>query len=279
VPAEIMRSYLTETHDHNHDLLPAIVAHDADELEELAAWRKFITNGKAHKRDFEQKALRGDIGDLIQSAIESRDKQNILSAFHKAQERIEARVKAIQATRLDFENDFDELLKRARAEKMGRVQWATAMRSIIRRYGQRAYVDGLMAGGVEDDPDEDDQITINELHNQNSAYVTELGNVLYRGDGISDAQADIKAGMWFNKSINPYFQEGLLSANGNALYEWYRKNGKDSCASCIRLEGQRHRLKDWHKNGLLPKSSRLDCKGFDCECQFVPAKGRQRGNY
>lgn len=279
-PAEIMRSYLTETppHDHNHDLLPAIVSHDADELEELAAWRKFVTNGKSSKRPFEQKALRGDIGDLIQSAIESHDKQAILSAFHQAQERIEARVKAIQATRLDFENDFDELLKRARAEKMGRVQWASAMRSIIRRYGQRAYVDGLRDGGVEDDPSEDDLVKINELASDNSKYVSELGNVLYKEDGISDAVADIKATLWSNKTLIPFYQAGLESSAINSMFEWVEGDTVKKCSTCVRLNGQRHRLKGW-KAHYLPQGSNLECEGWQCSCRLVKVKGRERGNY
>jgi hypothetical protein len=268
-----------KAHDHNHDYLPPLIEADStSELDELQAWRKFCTNGKASKRPFEQKALRGDIGDLLQAAIETHDKQTILDAFKAAQERIEARVKAIAATRLDFENDFDELLKRARAEKMGRVQWSSAMRSIIRRYGQRAYVDGMNDGGVEDEPSEDDLIAINELHSANSGYVTELGNVLYKEDGISDAQADVKAAQWFQRTINPFYLAGLVSADANGLYEWLRSTTViESCDDCVRLEGQRHRLKGWKAN-WMPGYEKLGCNGF-CSCKLQKVKGRQRGNY
>jgi hypothetical protein len=269
-----------KAHDHNHDYLPPLIEADStSELDELQAWRKFCTNGKASKRPFEQKALRGDIGDLLQAAIETHDKQTVLDAFKAAQERIEARVKAIQATRLDFENDFDELLKRARAEKMGRVQWASAMRVILRRYGTKAYIDGMVDGGVEDEPGEDDRIAINELVAAQSQYVTELGNVLYKEDGISDGTADIKATLWWNKSVQPLYYAGLESASVNQLLEWaYSPEVEKHCLDCKRLNGQRHRLKGWKAN-YMPQGDNLSCGGWQCPCKLVPVKGRQRGNY
>jgi hypothetical protein len=218
-------------------------------------------------------ALRGDIGDSLLEAIKTHDSKTILDAFKAAFDKLS--VKAIQATRLGFENDFDELLKRARAEKMGRVQWASAMRAILRRYGTKAYIDGMADGGVEDEPSEDDLIAINQLHSQNSSYVTELGNVLYKEDGISDAQADVKAAMWFNKSINPYYQAGLLSADENGIYEWYRKHGKDSCITCVGNEGKRLRLKTWKARGM-PQSEVLECGGFECECGLHRVRGKTR---
>lgn len=266
-----------DEHEHSHDLPSLVDYSDIAELDELAAWRKFINNGKAHKRPFEQKALRGDIGDSIQAAIESKDKQIILDAFKNAQERIETRIKAIQATRLDFENDFTELLERARAERMGRVQWSSAMRSIIRRYGNRAYLDGMADGGIEDEPSEDDKIEINRLIGESSKYVTELGNVLYRGDGITDAVADTKAAMWYNKTVAGFYQAGLISADANGLYEW-RYGSTEHCSDCLRLNGQRHRLKGWKAN-YMPQSSLLECQGYNCACQLIKVRGRARGKY
>lgn len=261
--------------EHTHDLPPIVDTPNIAALDELQAWRKFYSNGKSLKRQFEQVALRGDLGDSIQAALETHDKQTILDAFKTAHDRLS--IKAIQATRLDFEGDFDELLKRARAEKMGRVQWASAMRVIGRRYGTKAYIDGMADGGVEDEPSEEDRIAINDLVSQQSPYITELGNVLFKEDGISDAQADGKAAMWYNKSIQPLYQAGLESSALNSLFEWVYGD-TEHCETCRRLNGQRHRLKGWKAN-YLPQADNLDCHGFNCECRLVKAKGRARGTY
>jgi phage portal protein BeeE len=277
VAASIDVKSIAPEHSHSHDYLPPLESTNADELAELGAWRRFMMSGKSAKRSFEQKALRGDIGDMLQAAVDSHDKQTILDTFLAAQTRIENRIKTIQATRLDFEGDFDELLKRARAEKMGRVQWASAMRTILRRYGLKAYMDGMADGGVEDEPTEDDRITINELVANQSGYVTELGNVLYKGDGISDEYADVKAAMWFNKSVQPLYQAGLESAAINSLFEW-AYGDTEHCEDCQRLNGQRHRLKGWKAN-FVPQGDTLSCQGFNCKCRLVMVRGRQRGNY
>lgn len=274
--SEITTYYVTNHHTHNElDIAPFKSIH-ADPIEELKAWWKSSNNLKS--RSFEQIWLKGDVGDVLQQAIDTRDKTIIDTVFKAQLEALELRAKAIQATRLDFENDFDNLLSRARAEKMGRVQWASAMRAIMRRYGRKAYVDGMADGGVEDEPTEDDNITINELAASQSQYITELGNVLYKEDGISDATADVKAAMWYNKSIDPFYQAGLLSADANGLYEWVFGKTEQHCDSCRRLNGQRHRLKGWKAN-IMPKSSELDCGGWLCDCNLVKARGRQRGNY
>jgi hypothetical protein len=262
--------------NHSHDLLPNVIDYsDIDPLEELKAWRRFLTNGKSAKRPFEAKALRGDLADAIQLAVDSQDKQTLLDAFKAAETKLST--KAIQATRLEFEGDFDELLKRARAEKMGRVQWASAMRVVGRRYGTKAYIDGMVDGGVEDELSDDDRITINDLVSQQSPYITELGNVLYKEDGISDAQADGKATLWFNKSISPLYYAGLESVSVNQLLEW-AYGDTEHCEDCKRLNGQRHRMKGWKAN-YLPQDDRIACLGFNCKCKLVPVKGRQRGNY
>lgn len=263
-------------HAHKHDLpLASFTPKQDNPRDELVAWQKTWKAGL--KRAFEPVWLRGDIADVLQAAIESRDVSLIRKSFDAAFQTLDNQTKAIQSTRLDFEADFDNLLKRAREEKMGRVQWASAMRAIIRRFGERAYIDGMADGGVEDEPTEDDRISINGLHSDNSGYVTELGNVLYKEDGVTDAQADVKAAMWFNKSIEPYYQAGLFSADSNGLYEWVYGD-TEHCETCQRLNGQRHRLKGWKAN-YLPKSDLLDCHGFNCECNLVKAKGRARGTY
>lgn len=264
-----------EAHAHELAIAPFTPKHDNPRLE-LVAWQKAYKGGL--KRAFEPIWLRGDIGDLLQQAIDTKEYEAIKAAFDNAFKTIDAAMRAIQATRLDFENDFDTLLSRARSEKMGRVQWASAMRAIIRRYGERAYVDGMADGGVEDPPNEDDRIQINDLYSSNSQYVTELGNVLYKGDSISDAQAENKAAIWFSKTIGPFYQAGLFSADANGLYEWDIDPAKANCITCLRLAGQRHRLKGWKAN-YMPQGDNLACGGFECGCRLRKARGKARGNY
>lgn len=268
--------------DHHVGIEPFVPAQETA-LDELEAWRKVATKSNKSAARFDPHWLRGDIADsLLQSLETASDNKAIHGYFNEAKTVLENHQKTIQATRLDFENDFDELLKRARTEKFGRVQWASAMRSIIRRYGTRAFQDGLVVGGVLDgNLSEEDSNTVAELYTTASSYVTKLGNELYKGDGISDAVADNKAAIWWNRTMQVFYDSGLLSADANGMYEFAGDDGEESCATCTRLKGQRHRLKDWARKGLRPKvdGDQFDCGGFQCEHKLVKVKSTARGKW
>lgn len=186
--------------------------------------------------------------------------------------------KSIQSTRLDFENDFEDALAAARAGSVNRRRFGIVLRGLIAKYGRRAFEDGLLEGGVKEAPDADDRATIANLTAEQSAYVTNFSAKVFSEGGISDALAATKPAMWFNKSIQPFNDAGLMSADKNGMYEWVYGD-TEHCTDCRRLNGQRHRLKNWVKKNWLPQSSRLECKGFRCKCKFVKRRGEPRGSY
>ena len=271
-------------HDHSHDLPEIVDNSDTDSFDELAAWKKFVTNGKSQKRAFEPVALRGDIGDALQLAVETRDKQTILDAFKAAFDKLS--VKAIQATRLDFENSVADIMSKALASNnYGRQQWATAMRKIIRSACTRAYVDGLVEGGVLDgNLSESDQDILTSHIATQSQYVTNLGDEIFKTeDGISEAMADRKPSLWFSKSVMPMYDAGQLSANGNRMMEFAGADGEENCPTCNRLKGQRHRHNDWARKGLRPDavedSDNFECGLWECKHHLIPVKATERGNW
>ncbi len=193
-----------------------------------------------------------------------------------------ATIKAIQATRLDFEAEFEDVLAAARGGQIDRRAWANRTRTLLRRYGEKAYRDGLKDGGVVYDDteplDPDDRADLNGLLGTQSQYVTELGRVVFRTErGVSDGQAAVKPALWFNKSVLPFYQAGLVSADKNGLYSWSYNPLKQNCQTCLEAAKQVHRLKVWHTFDLVPNSSRLICKGFFCGCQLHKAEGRSIG--
>ena len=189
------------------------------------------------------------------------------------------RAKELQATRLDFTRDWEDLLAGARDEAMNRRRFGLVARALVAKYARRAYEDGLKDGGVEDGMDDDDLRDVATYTAQQSAFVTDIGAVLFRGDGISDAQADQKPELWFNKSIYPAYERGRLSADKNGLYEWTLGRTEQHCETCLTLNGQRHRMKDYAKRQLLPRSSALACGGWLCDCKLTKSEGRARGRW
>jgi len=192
-------------------------------------------------------------------------------------------VKALQATRLMFEADFNDLLDGARDDDFGRRRFGIVLRDLIRKYGREAYLDGMKDGGVDTVRvlDGDDQAAYRALLAEQSKFVTGLGKVLYREDGITNAQADLKADLWFNKSILPFYDEGRVSADANGTYEFTGDDGAESCVTCQRLKGQRHRMKDWARKGLRPRvdTSAFECGGWMCKHLLVKTSEPARGKW
>lgn len=182
------------------------------------------------------------------------------------------RRKDYQATTRAFLNALDDLFTQAENQRLTRARAGTVLRANLRRLGQDAYKDGLEDGGVQGrEMDDDDRASFNGWLASQSTYVTQVMNRIYRDSGSADPE------MWVNKSLNDVYRLGLLSADRNGMYEW-RYGDTEHCRDCRRLNGQRHRLKDWHRR-ILPGASTLDCKGYRCKCEIVRVQGRARGQY
>jgi len=208
-----------------------------------------------------------------------------VSMVEAADETAKARagLKAIQATRLDFEGDFNDLLAGARDDDLTRRRFGLVLRDLIRKYGREAYLDGLSDGGVDAERklEGDDLKAYQDILMKQSSYVTNIGAQLYRGGGVSDAEADLKADLWFNKSISPFYDAGRLSADGNGMYEFAGDDGAESCTDCQRLKGQRHRMKDWARKQLRPRvdTAQFDCGGWMCRHILAKTTERARGSW
>lgn len=269
--------------DHHAHLEPFAPKHSSA-YDEFAAWKAFAFKGKS-ARVFEPHWLRGDIGDTLHAAlaVANGDKDAIGAAFREAVKAMDATFKALSATRINFEEDFNSLIKKAMAENnFGRVQWSSAMRAIIRRYGRMVYSDGLIEGGVLDGAlSEEDENAVASLVGEQSSYVSNLGAALFKDETVSPAMADQKAELWFNRSLKPFYEAGLLSADANGIYEFAGKDGQESCTTCMHLKGQRHRLKTWARRGLRPGTDgdSFECGGWKCEHKLIKVFARERGNW
>lgn len=247
---------------------------------ELSAWQKFALGGKLKARPFEPEATRGDLADTLQAALEvAETSETIKSAFDAAFGRLA--VKAIDRTRGQFEEAFTELLTQARGGDVTRAQFSARMRQLLIRYGFQAYADGLRDGGVDDDPDEDETGEIDRILSEQGQYISGLAKVLYKEDGVTDAEADIKGTLWVNRSVMPFYNAGLLSSAANQLMEFGGDDGDESCRTCTAVKGERHRLKDWHKHKLVPHDypDSFECGSWQCKHRLFAAKGKPRGNY
>lgn len=186
--------------------------------------------------------------------------------------------KAYQSTLLNFEGDFEDLVSTALKGDMPRSRFAIVSRALLKKYGRMSMLDGLKDGGIEtDELDSDDMATFTVWIAENSGYLSDFADRIYKTD--TNMTPSARAEAWGSKSLRDIYQKGLLSADKNGLYEWVYGDVVEHCDTCRALHGQRHRLKDYAKRDLLPGSTALACSGYNCACKLVKAKGSTKGRW
>lgn len=187
-------------------------------------------------------------------------------------------VKAFGDTRDDYVRNVEIVLADAANGDVTRATFGVRMRSLLNTYGKAAYIDGLNAGGVETDTlDSEDADSVAGLLAANSGWVTDAGAKIFGADGVFIGTPEGRATQWGNKSLQEFYDHGVMSADKNGLYMW-KYGDTEHCDDCQRLNGQKHRYKDWFGH-IMPKSSALKCKGFNCACELVKTTGRTQGSY
>lgn len=185
--------------------------------------------------------------------------------------------KSFDATRREFVDNLVDLIGAGNNDDLSRRRFGIVFRAQLRRLGQQAFQDGLEAGGVHQELDADEQTQVQMWLRDQSGYVTNFANTVY-GRGLSAAQIRQHAEMWANKSLQDIYDAGRMAADKNGMYEWVLGKA-EHCDDCRKLEGQRHRFKQYFTKNLLPKSPKLACGGWNCACNLVRTQAPARGRF
>lgn len=263
---------------HNSKNTPPKKTYVDSVLDELGQWEKKVKN-KGVKAAFVNYLIRDEVAGYLRDNLILADGNPaaIKATFEEIKTRLS--VKAINQTQSAFEDEFNDLLAKALNDEASRRTWAASLRYLLNKYSKLAFADGLTDGGLDsDEMDDEDKDALAAHLAEQSQYVTGLGDAIYKREEVDDKLAQQKSIMWWNKSCYGAYQAGLVSADKNGLYLW-RYGDSEHCDSCIKMNDQRHRLKDYHRKGILPKADSLECKGFNCACELVRVSGKSQGNW
>lgn len=268
------------------------------ELGQWQTWALRRVRGTGNGRAFRTDETPGWLAELVDAAlVDCGDEAAVKAVFDAAHGLVDGRLierdspirhaagKRYEITRPRFEDDFNQLLAAARVEDIDRREWGQRLRTLLRKYGEMAYRDGLNDGGVNIDEQaplaREDVLNIKVLAADQSQYVTNFGARLFKEGGITDAQADLKPTQWWNGSIQPFYDQGRLSADKNAMMEFGGDDGEESCEDCQRLKGQVHRYYEWVERGYNPPyGENLACSGGKlCEHTLVKVGKPEVGNW
>lgn len=290
--------------DHTHEL-PVITWNWSKDKarDELKTWQRFAQRGK-HQRPFAFEYLRGKYADELTALVEQGNAPaDVVKAITEqlgvsgiewmrpafdaalralADDDHDAVIKSIDSIRGDFESRFGAVVADMQSGDLSSRQRAgNIIRQLLRMFGARAYRQGLEDAGVDDTPDEEEQAEINSLLSEQSGFVSSLTTAMIN-EGISQAQADGKAQLWFNGGISPLYSAGLMAGNKNIMLEFVLGGAEQHCTDCPRLNKQVHRAKDWKKRNLdgIPRVGQAtECEGWRCQCKLVPTTAKASGSW
>jgi hypothetical protein len=249
-------------------------------LNELKAWQRHIKSGKA--RPFLPTYCR----DLLEDYRPADETMPAFFDYAFAAIRYEpfkatlARVerafsKDIGETRLEFEDEFLLAIADHKDGAITADQLKAILNTVVDQLGEQAYRDGLEDGGIANaDLEDEDRATIARLMRDAKGYINDF---IAAFDTYSDLQLDQRPKLWANKTLQGFYDHGLAAADANGLYVWVLGQTEEHCSTCLTMAGERKRMKRWLADGILPKSDKLECGGWNCDCGLKNVRGGARG--
>lgn len=256
-----------------------------DILDELDAWQNKTKNKGAIKaQQFNCDHVPGVLQLYVRDSLAALDgepepdivrrPQTYRDVFLNAKSVIVA-LKSYGDTQSDFKRTFRNAVQGAMADVVSRRSFGAVMRAALRQYGTAAYLDGL----GETELDELGKTSVDHWLIRQSEYVSSFANEVFDA-GLSPAQVDQRADLWAGNSLGEIYLDGLVRDKRDKRFKWNYKEESEHCNSCLKLNGQVHRLSQWYARDLRPKSQRLDCT-IGCNCTIdetdEPSSGRFLG--
>ena len=132
--------------------------------------------------------------------------------------------------------------------------------------GDTAWKDG--GGGEEMDPEVFEWLASRQQ--MELAHLDVLAEELkgLKSEKDIDARAEgVSRGEGYAKTLDYIYNEIKTRAAGNKMLTLQGWDGKDSCKTCQKYKGQRHKASWWIKHGLVPGqgNENYECGGWRCQ--------------
>lgn len=136
-----------------------------------------------------------------------------------------------------------------------------------------AFEQGYQDGGSELPIEPDDSDWINAQQDAEFGYIDKLfqdlkalkKQSLVEGIGILEGVADARAA-GYAKGLDGIYNQGRVRGAKNRMLTFGGEDGQESCSTCQRMKGQRHKASWWVKHGLVPGrgNDAFECGGWNC---------------
>lgn len=153
------------------------------------------------------------------------------------------------------------------------------VRQVVGEAIQKAYMDELRAAGIPTAEITEEEIQQAEgLTLQAFEYLPDFIRAVRAAKKDPTKQDGISARieLW-GRTVLAAGTSATNAALANEMAEFAGEDGDESCATCIRLKGTRHRRRWWEEHGLVPGqpgNTNFECGGYRCQHVLVSASQR-----
>lgn len=274
----------TRTHDGHRHALPYrslfdglnslydVDAMHESTVRELKKWYRFAKSHTDNRLGFDTAILEPYLFYAVARRIESLPADGDLSAAIIDVLDSEP-IKTVASYRRQARSIFNDFLR----TRVGPADVVSRMTALIDKQFRQAFNRGVRrADKTLNDLSADELSVLEALIQDEKANVLDLVAAMDadRGQGRMP-EATLRK--WRNRvelwiaRYDRVEERGFVIAARNAKLRWKRNPLKDSCHSCIALDGVVKLATDWRDAGIEPRSPVLECFGGYCGCGFVIA--------
>lgn len=242
---------------------------------DLDRWEK-VARRKGREATFRSDMLPPIVAAFVALSLEDAE-TDADEVFEAARSWLRETKRAYEDTRSGFVSALATLFKQAATEDVTRGKFAAGLRANLRKFGLMAFRDGMNSEDYDPESFSAKELAaFRKWQADASDRVTAVGAEIFRGGGISEAEAALRADMWANVTLRQIFFEGAALAAADKLKTWNITPGKDSCKTCISRNGVTLPYSKWKEIGLPGDYDALECRGMFCECYLTDAAAGAR---
>lgn len=160
----------------------------------------------------------------------------------------------------------------------------TTARNAFKKATSQAVLDAFEAGwqdaGADLPLDEDSQAWVSDYQQSQFGFI----EALFQDAARYRKQKDFDYFTWVNNRADGYtgslvgvYNAGSMLANGKQMATWELGQTEKHCPTCLKLNGQRHRLGWFVAKNYIPRKpgAAMACQGYHCDCKFKDDNGNE----
>lgn len=188
----------------------------------------------------------------------------------------------------DYRQELEALIRQAQTGEIEQTEFEKRAKELTLALLLLTFLGGSRLSLTQLNTNVEAQMALVQAEREAQMGTRNLANDIY-GQRMFDPESDRAGGstaiqrivsrvdLWVG-SILGIFALGQMHRPDDPLLRW-QYGPTEHCDDCLRLHDQIHPASAWRAAGWQPRSRRLQCRGFQCQCEFFEDEGPEIGNF